>query len=394
MENNESKQNVTPPQFPTPAAAPAPASMAPPPLVVPARAVMPEKKKGRGWMIAALVLLCILAGSLLLNFVSAVGGLDSLGLGGPMHTAGPNLVEVMIENHNAADKIAVINVEGIISGGMGMGDLDMVRLIREQLKRAKADKRVKAVVLRIDSPGGEVLAAESIYADIKKFQEETQKPVVACMGSLAASGGYYVAAPCRWIVAHELTITGSIGVIMHGYNYRGLMNKVGLRPEVYKSGKFKDMLSGDKDIENMTAEERELYLQERAMVQALINEAFDTFKDRVKTGRAKAAELNRAANLRRDWADYADGRILSGRQALQYGFVDQNGTFEDAVNYAAKLTGIPKANLVTYGVPFDLSNILRLLGKSEPPSLKVDLGVNVPQLKTGRLYYLSPVWPY
>jgi protease-4 len=298
----------------------------------------------------------------------------------------------MLEDHSASDKIAVINVEGIISGGMG--DLDMVRLIREQLKRAKEDKRVKAVVLRIDSPGGEVLAAESIYADIKQFQEDSKKPVVACMGSMAASGGYYVAAPCRWIVAHELTITGSIGVIMHGYNYRGLMNKVGLRPEVFKSGKFKDMLSGDKDVENMTAEEREVYLEERAMVQALINEAFDTFKDRIKSGRAKAAELNRAANLRNNWADYADGRVLSGRQALQHGFVDQNGAFEDAVKYAAKLTGLPKANLVTYGIPFDFSNILRLLGKSEPPSLKVDWGVNLPQLKTGRLYYLSPVLPY
>src|SRR5436190_15614835 len=103
------------------------------------------------------------------------------------------------------------------------------------------------------------------------------------MGNLAASGGYYVSAPCQWIVANELTITGSIGVIMHSWNYRGLMDKVGLKPETYKSGKFKDMLSGERNPTDITPEERD-------MVQSLIDETYSKFKGVVAKGRADAHE--------------------------------------------------------------------------------------------------------
>ncbi|MGZ4988754.1 MAG: S49 family peptidase, partial [Limisphaerales bacterium] len=153
--------------------------------------------------------------------------------------------EVVLEPSSSRNKIAVVEVEGIIMSAGERSALTMPEFIREQLKAAKADDDVKAVVLKINSPGGEVLAADEINAAIKDFQQTSSKPVIASMGTLAASGGYYVAAPCRWIVANELTITGSIGVIMHGYNYRGLMNKLGIKPDIFKSGKFKDMLSGD-----------------------------------------------------------------------------------------------------------------------------------------------------
>src|SRR5690606_37432008 len=122
-------------------------------------------------------------------------------------------------------------------------------VIRAQLRRASWDDDVKAVLLKVDSPGGEVLASDEIARALEDFQKRAQKPVIVSMGSLAASGGYYVAAPCQWIVANELTITGSIGVIMQGFNYHGLMDKVGLRRGVYKSGEFKDMLSGARDPE-------------------------------------------------------------------------------------------------------------------------------------------------
>src|SRR5262245_15714229 len=106
----------------------------------------------------------------------------------------------------------------------------MVEFIQDQFKFAARDSRFKAVLLKVDSPGGEVLASDDIYRAIQDFQKESGKPVVASMGSLAASGGYYVSAPCRWIVANELTITGSIGAIFHSFNYRGLMATAGLRP--------------------------------------------------------------------------------------------------------------------------------------------------------------------
>jgi protease-4 len=207
------------------------------------------------------------------------------------------------------------------------------------------------------------------------------------MGNLAASGGYYVSAPSRWIVANDLTITGSIGVIMDSWNYRGLMDKVGLRPEVYKSGKFKDMLSGEREPSEITPEERQ-------MVQALIDETYGKFTNIVAQARARAHQLNgdEGRALAGDWTQYADGRVLSGTEAFKLGFVDQVGDFEDAVKTARKIAGISQANLVRYAVRVDLADLLRLFGKSEAPVMKLDWGVEMPKLKVGQLYFLSPTY--
>ena len=152
----------------------------------------------------------------------------------------------------------MIEVEGIIaSGEVDRSGVDMVQNIKDQLQMAERDTDVKAVILKVNSPGGEVLASDEINRAITRFQDQSHKPVVASMGTLAASGGYYISAPCRWIVADELTLTGSIGVIMHAYNYRQLMDKVGIRPQVFKSGRFKDMLSGERDEKNLTPEEQQ-----------------------------------------------------------------------------------------------------------------------------------------
>ncbi|GIT13168.1 MAG: hypothetical protein CM1200mP34_5740 [Verrucomicrobiales bacterium] len=160
-----------------------------------------------------------------------------------------------------------------------------------------------------------MLASDRIYEIIRNFQDECDKPVVAVMGALAASGGYYVAAPCNWIVAHELTITGSIGVIMQGYNLRNLMDKVGVRPMVFKSGKHKDMLSFDKP--------RDITPEERKMVQDLIDETFGRFKKIVREGRdlERRNKPGDGKALSDDWEEQADGRILSGTQAIGQGFV-------------------------------------------------------------------------
>jgi len=216
------------------------------------------------------------------------------------------------------------------------------------------------------------------------------------MQSLAASGGYFVSVPCRWIVADELTITGSIGVIMHGYNYRQLMDKVGIRPHVFKSGRFKDMLSGERepDDSKLSPEDRKERDQEDQMVQALIDETFDKFKDAVKTGRERAAKENngKGKTLVDDWQDFADGRILSGKQALAFGFVDELGDFDTAVSRADNLAGITSANLVQYRVPFDLGSVLsHILGKSAVPAIKVDFGMDLPKLQAGRLYFICPM---
>ncbi|HEU5125202.1 MAG TPA: signal peptide peptidase SppA [Verrucomicrobiae bacterium] len=381
--------NEVPPNFSTPPPPHVPST--PPPIIAPA-ARAPQPKRGRGWMIFALVLLALLIISVLANFGQLASTITRVG-GGHSRTAGPRLDEAILEDNNASAKIAVIDVDGIItSRAMDQSGFTMADLIKTQLERAKEDSQVKAVVLRVDSPGGEVLASDEINRVITDFQKESKKPVVASMGNLAASGGYYISAPCRWIVANELTITGSIGVIMHTWNYRGLMNKVGLQPQVFKSGKFKDMLSGERDLSQIPEEERE---EERRMVQGLIDETYNRFKEVVATGRAEAHRLNEDEGrpLADNWADYADGRVLSGSQAHELGFVDSLGNFQDAVKKAAELGGIgaaTHANLIRYQQRYDISDLFNIFGKSDAKVVKIDLGMEAPKLQAGALYFLMP----
>jgi len=337
-------------------------------------------------MVFALVVLVLLVISVMLNIGHVLTGLVPMSVSS-YSTGGPRLEEVVKEDNDAPYKIALVKVEGIIRSDMvDQGGYGMVEVIKAQLKRANADHKVRAVILRVDSPGGEVLASDEIADAIRDFQHKGRgKPVICSMGSLAASGGYYVSAPCRWIVAHELTITGSIGVILSTWNYRGLMDKVGLQPLTFKSGKYKDMLSGSREPESITPEER-------AMVQALVDETYGKFTNVVAQGREQAQEKNKGKGreLKKDWAEYADGRILSGTEAYKLGFVDELGTFEDAVRRAKALANISSANLVEYQQRFDLSDVFRIFGQTESKAIKVDLGMEPPKLRAGRLYFLSP----
>jgi protease-4 len=301
------------------------------------------------------------------------------------------LHEVLVRDSPFEDKVAVISLEGVISGEV-LSDIgsSLVELVSDQLERA-AVEGVSAVILKVDSPGGEVLASDEIYLLLEKFQKEHDIPVVASMGSLAASGGYYVSAPCRWIVANELTMTGSIGVIFHSYNYRGLMDKVGVRPEITKSGKLKDMMSGEKLPEEVLPEER-------AILQGMIDESFAKFKDIIRTGRNHAAELNlkdgvtEGRKLASNWTEFADGRILSGQQALNLGLVDELGNFEVALDRALQLARLDGAKLITYQPHFRFPGFLSLLGQARSGSVKVDLGLPLQsRLPEGRLYFMSPL---
>jgi protease-4 len=343
-------------------------------------------------MVVALVLFILLGISLLYNVGNLAGNVFR---GRPVRytrTTGPRLEEVVYQDNDAANKIAIVEVDGIITDrALDQGGFGLVEVIKAQLRRAEEDDRVKAILLKVDSPGGEVMASDEIYRAIKDFQARTPKPVIASMGSLAASGGYYISSPCRWIVANELTITGSIGVIMSSYNYRGLMDKVGVLPQVFKSGKFKDMLSGSREPDSISQEEK-------AMMQALIDETYGRFKTVVQEGRGQAYDKNKNTKekgqpLSDDWQNYADGRILSGSEALKLGFVDQLGSFDDAVDRAKRLVGISQANLIQYQQKFDLSDMFRLFGKSDAKaSVKVDLGMDMPKLQAGKLYFLSPTF--
>jgi len=344
---------------------------------------VPPKKKGSPVMWVLVILLALGGGFLVL--VGFLGLIFGGGAGGVGANQNAFLQEVVVKNSLLPDKIAIIDVGGIITSSSEHSGMSMVDLIKEQLSRAAEDDKVQAVILKVDSPGGEVLASDDIYRAIQKFQNKHGKPVIASMGSLAASGGYYVSAPCRWIIANELTLTGSIGVIMSGYNYRGLMDKVGVVPQVYKSGKFKDMLSGSKKPEEILPEEGQ-------MVQGLINETYGRFKKIVKEGRDDSNKENKGKGrqLRYDWESFADGRILSGNQAYEIGLVDEVGDWDASVDRTLKIIGLEEAKLVRYQRPFTLGNLLGMFGKAQAPTMiKVDIGMDGPKLKAGYLYYLS-----
>ncbi|MGO9478341.1 MAG: signal peptide peptidase SppA, partial [Limisphaerales bacterium] len=312
---------------------PSPSDAVPPPLTPPPVITPPppaKPRKSRGWMITSIILSVMLAFCVLIIFAQFVSRALSFGGGfnrgfrtAASRDIGPRLDEYLLEDNDSRRKIAVITVDGIITDhSVDRAGNNMVDVIKAQLNRAKEDDRVKAVILKVDSPGGEVMASDEINKVIAKFQDDANKPVICSMGSLAASGGYYISVPCRWIVANELTITGSIGVIMHGWNYRGLMDKVGIAPMTYKSGKFKDMLSGERSTNEVPPEEH-------AMVQALIDETYGRFTNVVCAGRTQAWQKNNKEGraLATNWTSFVDGRVLSGSEALKHGFVDELGDF-------------------------------------------------------------------
>jgi len=283
----------------------------------------------------------------------------------------PRFREILLQRGARAttDKIAVITMRGLISSSLpGTVTDSMVDDMRAALQQARDDSRVKAIVLEIDSPGGEVTASDAIYSALVKVR--ARKPVVVYMDSLAASGGYYVSCGGKFLMASETTITGSIGVIIQTLNYEQLFNKVGLGSVVFKSGKFKDMLNGARPI---TPEEREL-------VQSFIMKTYDKFLGIV------AKERNLPADVLRN--TIADGRILSGKDAFEHKLIDGLGELEDAFGKAKELGNAPEAKVVKYGPPFSLSRFFKIFGEADS---KIELTLPkqlVPQLESGRAYFL------
>jgi protease-4 len=318
----------------------------------------------------SIFLFVALCASLFVNFVLMIAAFQRVG-GIREAEPIPRFREVLLQRgaRGTSDKIAVITMRGLISTSIpGNVSDSMVDDLRAALQQAREDHRVKAIVLEIDSPGGEVTASDEIYSAVVKTR--ARKPVVVYMDSLAASGGYYVSCGGKFLMANETTITGSIGVIIQTLNYEQLLNKIGLASVVFKSGKFKDMLNGARPI---TPEEREL-------VQNFIMNTYDKFLGIV------AKERNLPADLLRNTV--ADGRILSGKEALQNKLIDGLGELDDAFAKAKQLGNAPDAKVVKYGPPFSLSRLLRVFGESQS---KIELQLPkqlVPQLESGRAYFL------
>ncbi len=239
------------------------------------------------------------------------------------------------------DRVALIRIEGIITDS---------RDATEEIKEYVKNPSVKAIVLRIDSPGGAVAPSQEIYEEVRKAV--AKKKVLVSMGSVAASGGYYIASPATRIIANPGTLTGSIGVIMEIPNITGLMDKLGIKTEVVKSGKHKDMASIFRGIGK----------EEREILQGVLDNVHTQFIKAVAEGRKM---------LPSDVEKIADGRVFTGEQALKVGLIDEIGNLEDAVQAAAKLSGIKGEpvivskkerfsliDLLREGVPKELTNII------------------------------------
>lgn len=271
------------------------------------------------------------------------------------------------------DRVAVVNIEGAISSGEGSenlwneaGGAYSGKIMRE-IRSAAEDNSVKALVLRIDSPGGSVTAAEEIGRELKRFKETTKKPIITTMGNSAASAGYWLAAYSDTIYANPSTLTGSIGVYMPYMNTEELFKKIGISSTKIKSGKHKDIMSSDRP---MTPEEQQI-------LQAMVNEMFDNFINVIAEGRkmdvAKVKQL-------------ADGRVYTGQQAKALGLVDEIGNYYDALEAAGKaigVTGIPEVKESKRQKPWEMflgaqvSEIL--LGHIENVLQKESLNMSSPQ---------------
>ncbi|MHB8862351.1 MAG: signal peptide peptidase SppA [Pirellulaceae bacterium] len=277
------------------------------------------------------------------------------------------------------DKVAVITVRGVILDGDGF--------VKRQIDRVRKDPRVKAVVVRIESPGGTVTGSDYIYHHLKKLREERQLPLVVSMGSIAASGGYYIAMAVgdqeKSIFAEQTSTTGSIGVIVPHYDLSGLLARYDVREDSISSHPRKQILS-------MT---RTMSEDDRALIQAYVNESFEHFKEIVKSGRPKLrqADSTYVNGLEADGRDLATGEIFTAPQAKRHGLIDEIGFIEDAIDRAVELAGLEAdhVRVVQYRRPTSLLDLVGIAEASEPDfPLSALLEISAP-----RAFYLATSLP-
>jgi len=311
-------------------------------------------RKRTGWRVfwAVVLVLSVLANIVLFLMLIGLATLFAVG-----HER--ILTEEVIQKGPRATKIAVVRLQGVI-------DDNQRRQVKRQLKAARQDRAVKGIILRVNSPGGTISASDEIYHQIR---DKTEKPVVAFMQGLAASGGYYTSVACDTIVAEPTVITGSIGVIAGWFVIQDLLEqKLGIEPVIVKSGEKKDWPSSFRK-----ASEQEIqYLQEK-----LIIPAYNRFVDIVAEGRKDSITANEVRNL-------ADGSIYGAQEALDLKLVDHIGYFDEALNQVKSLAGITEAQVVQYRKPFSFSEFLTSGARQ---SMKIERNL-VYELGTPQVLYL------
>ncbi len=336
-----------------------PPPQTPPPIYNMIQGVPPvqQPKKRRGWKIfwGIVTTLSILANIILFLALIGVAAVFAAGQRG-------FFTEEVIQTGPKTTKIAVISIKGVI-------DDQQSQDVYQQLKTARNDSRVQGLIIRINSPGGMVSSSDQIYNEILKYRHETNKPVVAFMEGLAASGGYYAAVSCDRIIAEPTTITGSIGVIMGHFVLQGLLEeKLGIVPVIVKSGPKKDWPSPFQ----MVTDEQKQYLQDK-----LITPAYERFVQLVADSRSELLTMDDVRRL-------ADGSIYGAREALTEKLIDEIGYLDDAIELTKTLAGIEQAEVVEYRKPFSLSDILSSEGRG---SLKISSST-LYEFSTPKVMYL------
>jgi protease IV len=248
----------------------------------------------------------------------------------------PKPLKEQVVSGAGRDKILLLDISGVIveqpRGLWGLRNATRPDRVKEELEKAAKDRHIKALVLRINSPGGTVSGADVVFHEIKAFKEERNLPVIACLQGLATSGGYYVAQVADTIIAYPTCITGSIGVIAMKFNLKGLMDKVGVDSELVKTGDWKDFWSPF----------RPATPEEKRMMQVVIDDFHRGFVDVVATGRKLTIE---------EAGKVADGRIYTATQAKELNLVDRLGYLDDALTLAKKQAGLEEAKVVRYHRP-------------------------------------------
>jgi protease-4 len=286
--------------------------------------------------------------------------------------------EVVLIKSRVKEKILLLDISGVIASSMKPGvfdkEGDILSQVYYRLKKAAEDNMVKGVILRLDTPGGEVTASDIIYHEILNFKKRTGIPVLALMMGLTASGGYYIASACDLLIAHPSTLTGSIGVISLFPNLEGLFEKIGIQVHVIKSGELKD--SGSV-FRQMAPEERDVF-------QKIVDEYHKNFQDVVYENRKDHLSLE-------DLKKIADGRVMTASQALEAKLIDEIGYFDKALKIILDLSSLPEAKVISYTYfPKRKTNIYATSLKSEPLLESASFRDVAQSLKSGFYYLWHP----
>lgn len=314
--------------------------------------------------------------------VLALGGLAVLGLYLFKQTESYYVYDTFSEQPIYGDpsmhyKIAVIDIKGEIASAYYPYEvMTCAQTVLDQLRSLSTRDDIHALILDIDSPGGEVTASDEIYNAVIEYKREKNCPVVAYMGGMAASGGLYVACAADSIVAHRSSLTGSLGVIMSDFSYYGLMSKIGVGEMTFKSGKMKDAPSPMRPVSQ----------EESVIFQSVVDSLFEDFLTVVSTNRNIPKHILRKSPL-------ADGRVILGMDAPHFGLADKTGYFSDAVVLACEMAEFRDNNVYVFREVLEPS-IYRML--TEGLSSKTNLQLHLPgaspraKLQPGKMYYILP----